>query len=164
MIKKLLVLDLDETLVYSNTTPMEGWDFAREIDGFKFWIKKRPGLDLFLQKVVLLYDLAIWSAGGDGYVKSTIKAIAPDIPFVFIWSSNRCTRKYTPFSDHDHPEYERGYYMIKDLKKIRRGNFGLWWNRWNIVVVDDKWETYQRNRGNAIAIGEYNGEKDDQRR
>ena len=64
MNKPLLILDLDETLIYSK----EKEDFNHEIDAYDFiidgniFVKKRPYVDQFIQSVSQHFELAVWTA------------------------------------------------------------------------------------------------------
>ncbi|KAJ3309566.1 hypothetical protein HDV04_005949 [Boothiomyces sp. JEL0838] len=64
--KKLLVLDLDETLVHSSFKPVASPDFTLQLDiGTKIVglnVSVRPGLDLFLQTLAQYYEIAVFTA------------------------------------------------------------------------------------------------------
>ncbi|PSL23002.1 NIF family HAD-type phosphatase [Chitinophaga ginsengisoli] len=55
---KLLLLDLDETLIHAVTTPLGvAVDFQFDL----FHIYKRPGLDQFLINISQHFTLGVWS-------------------------------------------------------------------------------------------------------
>lgn len=67
--KKLLVLDLDETLVHTTTEAIEDYDYKFEqpcCDGEAFitvYVRQRPFLNTFLECLSNHYELAIFTAG-----------------------------------------------------------------------------------------------------
>lgn len=144
----LLILDLDETLIYGT-----GRALARPHDcrAGPFFIYKRPGLDQFLASVTARYRLAVWSSASCDYVAAITRSIFPaEIALEFQWSQERCVRRYDA-------EWQ-DYYWIKDLKKVRRLGFDL--NR--VLIVDDTPEKVERNFGNAVYIRAFEGDQNDQ--
>ena len=150
--RKLLVLDLDYTLYYPSETPIVA-DFCVVADGVSVWIKKRPYLNQFLSYAVENYDLMVWSASSRKYIDQVVSHLLPDVPLVYIYSSERCTTKWNQFSDEPHP------YVIKDMKKVWRRNNP--YTKKNTLVLDDTPKTYLRNYGNAIPIDGYIGGNND---
>ena len=71
--KKLLIFDLDETLVYCSSDPSPNKDsivLTLEIDEepLTVYVNKRPYVDEFLSETSLYYDLVIFSASLSDYV------------------------------------------------------------------------------------------------
>ncbi|WBW71409.1 RNA polymerase II CTD small phosphatase Psr1 [Schizosaccharomyces osmophilus] len=64
--KKCLILDLDETLVHSSFKYIEAADYlvSIEIDGLFHDVRvvKRPGVDLFLQRMGEIYEIVVFTA------------------------------------------------------------------------------------------------------
>lgn len=69
--KKCLVLDLDETLVHSSFKEIPNPDFVIpvEIDGtvHRVYVLKRPGVDMFLEKVGKTYEIVVFTASLSKY-------------------------------------------------------------------------------------------------
>ena len=155
MERKLLVLDLDldHTFIYPSDTPLTSYDFTITVRGATYWIKRRPHLDQFLNEADDNYDLMLWSASESEYVHKIVdKILPPHLSFVYIYTADRCTTKWSQFSDYPHP------YVIKDLKKVwRRKNH---YTKKNTLVLDDTPKTYMRNYGNVIPIDGYYGGED----
>lgn len=151
MDRKLLVLDLDYTLVYPSDREISDADFTITV-GETYWIKKRPYLEQFLVEAAQYYDLAVWSASDAAYVHAILARIIPaHIKLVFVYCGDRCTIKRDTFMNW--------HIIIKDLKKVWRRK--RWpYRRHNTLIVDDTPSTYIRNRGNAISIAAYNGDTD----
>lgn len=103
MDRKLLVLDIDGTLVFAeydswvdeelislNGKPHFTIQFKDESDFISVW--KRPFLDEFLEWALNNFDVAIWSASGKEYVHAIVQTIFPTHlkeQLKFIWTSNR---------------------------------------------------------------------------
>lgn len=148
--RPLLILDLDETLVHTVETPLAGLtpDFVLG----ELTVYLRPHVVQFLQRMQAVYDLAIWSAGGSGYVEPTVAFLFDHAglrPPVFVWSSRRCSRRF------DHETHE--VYYIKDLKKVRKKGFDA--NR--MLIVDDLERNATRNYGSAVYLRPFEGAQDD---
>ena len=144
--RKLLILDLDETLLFSSTQSLE-----RKED-FKvagYYVYLRPGLDTFLKFCFINYDVAVWTSSSSDYAELVIKNIFQDSSKLkFIWSRERCTQKY----NHERNQY----YWIKNLIKVKRIGFDLT----SVIMIDDSPEKLERNYGNHIYITPYYGGRD----
>ncbi len=153
--KKLLILDIDETLISSTITPYNNikYDFMINLDDNIYYIKKRPFLDEFLTYCNENFRLGFWSAGGADYVEAIIKLITPTIAPVFVWSFKKCTLK--PISSLYY-SLNSGYYIIKRLQKVwKTKNFNT--TKETTLILDDTPSTYKCNYGNAIPISKFYG-------
>lgn len=153
--KPLLILDLDETLIYS-TPEMDRGAFNFRIPGYH--MLKRPGVDAFLQLAAGHYQLAVWSAATGDYVAEIVWALfPPEIPLAFVWGRERTPLRNT--LDKETGETEGFSYpvFVKRLKKVKKLGFSL--DR--TLIVDDKPAGLQENFGNAIIIPEFKGDPDD---
>ena len=88
---KLLVMDLDETLIHTSYSPIVGAELkARR--GY-FYLYERPHLKGFLDRCSAEYDLAIWSASKADYVRWIIRStVLSEYSFVFINTRKNCKR------------------------------------------------------------------------
>jgi len=143
----LLILDLDETLIFA--AEREG---PRPCD-FRvgpFFVYKRPHLDEFLCGVGNLYRLAVWSSASSDYVAEIARAILPaGLEWTFVWSRQRCTVR------RNLETFEIEY--VKDFKKVKRAGFDLA----RVLIVDDTRHKAARNYGNAIYIRPFEGDASD---
>ena len=120
--RKLIVLDIDKTLVFSEEffsfIPKENYDFVIEKN---IHVKKRPYLDEFLKTIHSLgYDIAIWTAGSKIYAKKIVDEIIPKgIPLQFVFSRERCTQTFEKL-DFLESEFDSKSTVIKKLSKIWR--------------------------------------------
>lgn len=77
-----LVLDLDETLVHSSFTPLEGADFEIPLDMqgelHTVYVKKRPGVDEFLKKVSESYEIVVFTASLALYANPVMDLLDPN--------------------------------------------------------------------------------------
>jgi carboxy-terminal domain RNA polymerase II polypeptide A small phosphatase len=143
--KKLLILDLDETLIHATRIKL-----SREPDFmvFDYFVYKRPHLAAFLAACSDIYQLAIWSSASDDYVEEVVKnIISPTIKLEFVWGRSKCTPRYPTQEDFFRDSYDnQHYYYTKQLKKIKKQGFSL--DR--TLIVDDTPEKVKDNFGNAI--------------
>jgi RNA polymerase II subunit A small phosphatase-like protein len=152
--KKLLVLDLDNTLIFTSRVERE-CDFVIELGLEKFWVTKRPYLDLFLKGLCVDYDLAIWSASTKDYMDLILAHIIPvDVKLVFVYDRMRCVKKRCNWVSSEAIEF------IKPLTKIWRRKTNPY-TRKNTLIIDDRSITYCRNYGNALSIRGYYGDSQD---
>ncbi|KAI3897850.1 hypothetical protein MKX03_011221 [Papaver bracteatum] len=76
--KKLLVLDLDETLVHTVIQSEETCDFSfTTIDKCTYYIKKRPYVEDFLKRASELFDVVIFTASDHMYADPVLDFLDP---------------------------------------------------------------------------------------
>jgi RNA polymerase II subunit A small phosphatase-like protein len=147
MNRHLLILDIDETLVYGTEEPLQ---YEHDFRVGRYYIYRRPGLDAFITGCHELFDLAVWSSSDAAYAGPVMSRILPpDIGLQFLWSRERCTRRSDPES--------REEFWLKDLKKVKRRGYDL--DR--VLMVDDTKEKLARNYGNLITVKPFYGEPGD---
>lgn len=147
--KILLILDLDETLIYSSDTELAS--LKHDFVCGSFFVYKRPGLKDFLLSVKDDFKLAVWSSASDDYVESIASNIFPEnLNLEFIWGRSRCTIKRD--MDRD------AYFFTKPLKKLKRKGYDIE----RILIIDDSPEKAKENFGNIIYITEFKGIPDNE--
>ncbi|HJY78276.1 MAG TPA: HAD family hydrolase [Burkholderiales bacterium] len=144
--EKLLVLDLDETLVHATERPLERpEDFVVGL----YWIYKRPHLDQFVRYVLDAFSVGIWTASGEKYAAGVIGRIFPPNALQFVWTSQRCTLAR---------DFETGdYQTYKKLDKLKARGYRLE----SIIAVDDTPQKHRKNYGNLVTVKEYAGQAED---
>jgi RNA polymerase II subunit A small phosphatase-like protein len=143
----LLILDLDETLVHSVEEPL---DRPHDFRAGPYFVYRRPHLDGFLAACSAAFRLAVWSSGGEGYVRAVVGRIAPPgIDLAFLWSCDRCVRRYDPESQEE--------YHLKDLGKVKRLGHDLR----RVLIADDTPRKVARQYGNIVHVPPYHGEAGD---
>jgi TFIIF-interacting CTD phosphatase-like protein len=142
--QKLLVLDLDETLVFASETALD-----READ-FRiapYHVYKRPFLDRFIAEVSAEFRVAVWTSASEGYAQAMVRALFPGTTKLeFVWTRERCTKVFDPEL--------REWHLVKKLKKLRRMGQRLE----EVIVVDDSPEKHQGAYGNLVRVRPYAGE------
>jgi len=145
----LLILDLDETLIYAAERAEHG-DSDFRIG--PFYVYCRPHVTEFLEDVSAVFDLAFWSSGSSDYVEAIVEQLLPaGIRPALVWSRTRCIQRIDTET--------REYYYVKDLKKIKRLGYDL--DR--VVIVEDTPQKVERNYGNAVYVSSYFGDNQEDR-
>ena len=142
--QKILVLDLDETLVHCSFYPPEYYDLTVPItiDAVQYdvYIQKRPFLDEFFSEIMPLFYVVIFTASLGPYANPIIDKIMPQLPAPQRLFRESCT-------------YSNGMY-VKDLEMF---NSPL--NK--IIIVDNNPCSFTRHPANGILSATWEGEKDD---
>ncbi len=143
----LLILDLDETLVYATKKPSAtNYDFQM----LGYFVTKRPHLDLFLDRVFEWFQVAVWTSSGSDYASQLVPRIFTDPSALqFVWDGDRCTVR----RDLD----TETFFNIKDLKKVKRRGYRLE----RVLMIDDTPKKLSRNFGNHLALEVFEGDPDD---
>lgn len=134
--RRTVFLDLDETLVHSNTAPPpESFDFVVRpvIDGvpMEFYVKKRPGVDEFLEALAAKFEVVVFTAALREYASLVLDRV----------DRNRLVshRLY-----RDSCKQEDGK-LVKDLSLAGR-------DLKRVVIVDDNPNSFANQPENAILI------------
>ncbi|MBU2542106.1 HAD family hydrolase [Patescibacteria group bacterium] len=144
---KLLILDLDENLIFSSEKKLE---YKEDFMIDEYYVYKRPFVDEFLEYAKKDFNISVWSSGSDDYVQEVIKNIFPkDYSLIFAWGRSRCTHKYDPDTANRYP--------VKKLFKVKKLGFKIE----NILIIDDTHSKAEDNYGNAVFTTPFEGNKDD---
>lgn len=145
-----LVLDLDNTIVFSSVKELPSYDHKIKIvhNGKKetVWIKERPGLQRFLDKMSEKYEIVVFTAGIQQYGIKVIKRIDPKRKIRFMLDRRFC--RSVGLSQNNHEIF------TKDLSLLGR-------NMNKIVLIDDRYYSFFLNESSGILIPSYNGEPED---
>lgn len=155
--RRLLVLDLDETLIHASETPLHR---AADHIVYGYHVYRRPHLDTFLAACFDHYAVGIWSSASDEYVEAVAKLIVPEPDRLqFIWGRSKASYSRVRREDDDYTFFDpwNHRHYLKPLAKLKR--FG--WTLDHMLIVDDTPEKCVRNFGNAIYPREYDGRDDD---
>lgn len=139
--KKLtLIVDLDQTVIHTTCerTIAEwkedpnnpNYEFVKDVEGFQladdnvahvaanwYYVKKRPGLEDFLDNMSQLYEMHIYTMATRAYAQEVARIIDPD-------------RKY--FGDRILSRDENGTDKAKSLHRLFPNNPGM------VVIIDDR--------------------------
>lgn len=149
---KLLILDLDETLVHARRDPLT------DLYGFRvgpYYVYRRPYLQECLAFCRAHFTCAVWTSASTDYAAEVVAAIFPaEAPPHFVWSRERCTLRRIE------RETERMYtenVWLKNLKKVKR----LGWDLDQVLMLDNTPRKLQLNYGNLIPIRDFTGDPED---
>lgn len=144
--RKLLILDLDETLIHASVEP-----FDREADfvAFEYHVYKRPHLDVFLDYAFGAFDVGVWTSSGKDYAEVVVSQIFGAKQPLFLSSSLKCT----PRRDFN----TGGYVPLKRLSKLKSFGYKLE----QMIAVDDTPDKLRENYGNLVRATEFNGSEAD---
>jgi carboxy-terminal domain RNA polymerase II polypeptide A small phosphatase len=141
---KLLVLDLDETLIYGTERTLER---EPDFEVGPYSVYKRPFLDDFLSKVSTHFHIAVWTSSTKIYADPVVSSIFPsNISLHFVWARERCTMRF----DSELQEYE----WTKNLSKIKRTGYSLE----HVLMVDDTPAKLAKHYGNLVRVSPFEGD------
>lgn len=152
---KLLILDLDETLIHSTPAPLPSPAPPADLRVGPFFVYKRPHVDAFLQAVRTRFHLAIWTAATPAYAAPIVSMLLGDAvrELVFFYTFRHCTEVFDP---------EAGTVQHrKRLSKIRRRR-RRGFSRGQMLIVDNTPATYADNYGNGVPVRDFRGDPLDQ--
>lgn len=145
--RPLLILDLDETLIFGAETPN---DQPADFRAGPFHVYRRPFLAEFLRQAGEWFELAVWTSASAGYAEIVCNNVFSDVTELrFLWSMERCTQRRDPES------FETIW--LKDLAKVKRLGYSLP----QVLIIDDSPEKLSRHYGNLIRVRPYLGDRQD---
>jgi RNA polymerase II subunit A small phosphatase-like protein len=160
MFKPLLILDIDNTLIFSfekdkNISIKIGGSYYNLKDLKEDFITinlyrtfKRPYLDKFISYIKENFELAVWTAAGEEYAKAILSNIGlTDLRFLY--TGIHCTAYRYRMSD---------IVYIKNLNKIKRNKKA---NLERTLILDDNEKTAIKNYGNLLRIKPFFGDLND---
>lgn len=153
----LVILDIDETLVYATK------DCLKIVHDFKiadYFVYRRPYLNEFVDFVDDNFPFAIWSSASDDYVMEMTRQLDLDQKTVFRWARSKATFKRPSTFDSEgnlNLDSIDHQFFVKRLKKVKKLGYELE----KILIIDDTPHKSQENYGNAIYISEFKGDQDD---
>ncbi len=115
MNKKLIILDIDECLIYASEVPL---DIACDFESDWCFVYKRPYVDEFIRFCQEYFKVAIWTSAGSLHADLMVQNLFPvGYPFEFVYSVRNCTRRYDS-------EFFQEYY-IKNFRKLKKKGYDL---------------------------------------
>ena len=145
---KLLILDVDETLIHTEMLPKTfevdyGADFTMDLnDDYLYHTFRRPYVIEFLRYAFDNFKVGIFTTATYDYVEQIMLNLGYDIKdFFFVYDREYCNTKFNNMT--------RDRHWVKKLDRVRRSlDFPIE----KMLIVDDKPETAVENYGNLIAI------------
>lgn len=162
--KKLLIFDLDETLVRgeyactnSPSSPIAPIAPQLILDNGDINIWERPHARNLIRELSGIFDYAVWSSASDDYAVAVANHMFKEVSLKFIWGRSRCTQ-CRDFSGDLYDLGGGGNYWVKDLKKVKNA-FGVPLDQ--MIIIDDSPEKAERNYGNLVPIRPFYGSQED---
>ena len=147
MDRKLLILDLDETLIFATETHLS---IPTDFKAGPYHVYRRPHLEKFLSFVCGHFEIAVWTSSSQAYAENVVANIFPkDFPLSFVWDRRRCTSVFDPVT--------WGHVYVKDLRKVKRRGYRLE----SVIMVDDTPEKLVRHYGNHLRLEAFMGDPQD---
>lgn len=146
--KKLLILDIDETLLHASEVSL-----GRDPDYLvgKYFVYKRPHLEKFLNFCSQNFELAIWTTATKAFAYEIVEKIfEKDTNLSFVWSEEKCTY----VKDATTAEY----HFLKNLIKVKNKGYSLD----HVIMVDDTPEKLKKNYGNLVRVNAFLGDENDE--
>jgi carboxy-terminal domain RNA polymerase II polypeptide A small phosphatase len=145
--RKLLILDLDETLLYANERPLAR---PANFEVAAYHVYLRPGLEAFLDAMSGVFRLAVWTSSSPAYASAICERVfAYRHALEFVWARDRCTPERDFILD--------SWSHAKRLRKVRRRGYALD----HVLMVDDSPEKHTRNYGNLVRVTPFTGDPAD---
>jgi RNA polymerase II subunit A small phosphatase-like protein len=142
--KPTLVLDLDETLVFSSLRSSEHYDhmIRVNVNGFDscVYVERRPHLDDFLEVLSKKYELVVFTASVSEYASKVVDAIDPNGYIRHRLYRDGCTA-------------HQGY-LVKNLSRLNR-------DMSKVLLLDNSFHVCSFEPRNCIPISSYRGGRSD---
>ncbi|KAL8375868.1 hypothetical protein RB595_007140 [Gaeumannomyces hyphopodioides] len=156
--KLILVVDLDQTIIHACIEPTIGdWqrdptnpnhEAVKDVKSFQlnddgprglasgcwYYIKMRPGLVDFLEKIATVYELHVYTMGTRAYAMNIAKIVDPEQKL---------------FGNRVISRDENGSMTAKSLQRLFPVSTRM------VVIIDDRADVWPRNRPNLIKVVPY---------
>ena len=145
--RKLLVLDLDETLVHSSEAKL---DRTPDLVADQYFVYERPFVRDLLEFGFENFEVGIWTTATEGYARHILNSLVGGLDrFRFIWTRDRCTWVF------DEASNER--IQVKKLEKLKRQGY----KPESVIAVDDTRSAWRFSYGNLIHVSRFEGDPED---
>ncbi|KAJ2895984.1 putative FCP1-like phosphatase [Zalerion maritima] len=156
--KLSLVVDLDQTIIHACIEPTVGewqrdpnnpnYDAVKDVRSFQlndegprglatgcwYYIKLRPGLKEFLDKISEMYELHVYTMGTRAYAQNIARLVDPDQKL---------------FGNRVISRDENGSLTAKSLERLFPTSTGM------VAIIDDRADVWPKNRDNLIKVVPY---------
>jgi RNA polymerase II subunit A small phosphatase-like protein len=172
--KKILVIDLDETLIHTSFKKIPNPDLTIQLDSTVYtkkntddknieelsvqkiveaYIRIRPGVNEFFSQLSKHYDFYVYSASSKNYLSTIIKNIDKNKIIKKCYCRDDCIM-YVENTEKDFDQPNNKYNYVKDLKKINK-------DLKNIVFIDNNIVSFKLQEKNGIPIKSWFDDYDD---
>jgi RNA polymerase II subunit A small phosphatase-like protein len=147
MPRRLVIFDLDETLVHATNRRLP---FEPDFEVAPYFVYQRLYVHELLSFAAERFDLAVWSSSSTEYVAAvTARLFGTTYPLKFAWSVERCVQREDPRTN--------SYVYIKDLRKVQSQGYAVE----RITIVDDSHEKVKRQPRNHLHVKPFTGDRGD---
>ena len=121
-------------------------------------VELRPHLETFLKSVSSDFDLAVWTAASEDWMRAGLATVQRETGFeledraFFLWHRDRCTVRRNSEGQYD---------LVKHARKFRARWIRERYPRDRILVIDDQARNYASGFGHLIRVSGWTGEGDD---
>lgn len=144
---KLLILDLDETLIFATESRL-AHPPAFTFD--EYYVYVRPFVREFIEFCRANFQIAVWTSASEDYANLVVKELfGADPGLAFFWSRERCTWTFDPET--------MSHEWAKNLSKVKRLGYSLE----HVIMIDDTAAKLTRNYGNLVQIKMFEGDMQD---
>jgi len=141
---RLIVFDLDETLVHATEVPLP---YTSTFQVGSYFVYVRPFASELIKFCASHFDIAVWSSSSERYVETvTAKLFGTAFPLVFSWAASKCIQKIDAKSN--------GYVYVKDLRKAMKHGYAVD----EIIMIDDSPEKLQRQPTRHLCLPAFGGD------
>jgi len=145
-----LVLDLDNTLIYSSVKEISRFDhkFTVTYNGKQqdVWIVERPGLQAFLAEMASMYEIVLFTAGIKQYGVKVMREIDKNMHISYFLDRRFCTMIGKNNKNQD--------FFAKDIRILGR-------DLARVLIVDDRAYSFCFDACNGILVSMFNGDPED---
>lgn len=138
--RPVLVLDLDNTLVFSTPLRTVSTEFSICLGRRRFHVQVRPGAKAFLKEASKIFQIVIFTASKKEYADAILAEMAPYLIPIKCFYMDSCVYKYG--------------YAIKDLRKLKIPLH-------RVLLVDDIMGSALFQPYNCLGISPWEGEPTD---
>lgn len=142
---KLLILDLDETLIHSTRQPLPDQEQVGTVLDGRYHLYIRPGVHELVQRTREIYSLAVWTAAVPEYAAEVVTQVLPGVDLAFVWARPQCTPGF------------RGWH--KDLDHVTEA---FQYDPRDILMIEDTPENLRHHRRNCVQVRPWYGDPADQ--
>ena len=145
---RLIVFDLDETLVHATEVPLSSPEAFRV---GPYFVYVRPFASELIKFCASHFEVAVWSSSSERYVEMvTEKLFGASYPVAFSWAVSKCVQKVDLKSN--------GYVYIKDLRKALKHGYAAD----EIIMIDNSPEKLQRQPTRHLCLSAFTGDSLDE--
>lgn len=147
---KLLVFDLDETLIHARARGEAElpWPPQRQVAHYRLYL--RPGVREFMRAVLERFvAVGLWTSASRDYAVAMLDRLVDRRQLRFLFARDRCVQRRGP------EQGER--YWHKDIRELE----GFGFDRGQLLLIDDRARSFEGGHDNLIRVRPFEGDPED---